>query len=228
MWIKERLGRIKYYFKQMFLQKIKFRKLCEFGRRCSVSDRTFFEGENQLASGVWLDDTVLGFASYVSYDSCLQNAEIGKYTCIGQRVRVVVGEHPTHTFVSVHPIFFRKDNCFGPSIVNFNKFQEIRKVPETDRNVVIGNDVWIGSDVNIRGGVKIGDGAVIAASAFVAQDVPPYAIVGGVPAKVIRYRFDEEKIKYLLNLKWWDKDFEWIKQNCEMFDDINRLMNGVQ
>ena len=73
-------------------------------------------------------------------------------------------------------------------------------------------------------GVTIGDGAVVAAGAIVTKDVPPYAIVGGVPAKVIKYRFDEETIKKLLELKWWEKDQAWIKGHADDFDDVEKLL----
>lgn len=80
-------------------------------------------------------------------------------------------------------------------------------------DIVIGNDVWIGYDAVIMAGVNIGDGAVIATRAVVTKDVPPYTIVGGTPAKEIRKRFDKETIDFLLNLKWWDWEFEKIKLN---------------
>lgn len=78
--------------------------------------------------------------------------------------------------------------------------------------IEIGNDVWIGDGVFVKNGVKIGDGAVIGARAVVTKDVPPYAIVGGIPAKVIRYRFDEKVVQDLMKLKWWNLDDETIKQ----------------
>lgn len=77
--------------------------------------------------------------------------------------------------------------------------------------IEIGNDVWIGDNVTIKNGVKIGDGAVIGACALVTKDIPPYAIVGGVPAKIIKYRFEEKIINELLELKWWNFNDEILK-----------------
>lgn len=79
-------------------------------------------------------------------------------------------------------------------------------------DIVIGNDVWIGYDAVIMSGVHIGDGAIIATRAVVTKDVPPYTIVGGVPAKEIRKRFDEETISKLLEMKWWDRPIDQIKK----------------
>ena len=81
------------------------------------------------------------------------------------------------------------------------------------RSCIIGNDVWIGNDVRIIGGITIGDGAIVGLGAVVTKDVPPYAVVGGVPAKIIRYRFEQDKIEELLRDKWWNKEEEWIKDN---------------
>lgn len=85
------------------------------------------------------------------------------------------------------------------------------------KRTVIGNDVWIGNGVTILNGIHVGDGAVIAAGAVVTKDVPPYAIVAGVPAKIIRYRFDSEDIHKLLSIKWWEKDIEWMKKHEDLF-----------
>lgn len=82
---------------------------------------------------------------------------------------------------------------------------------ELNKPCYIGNDVWIGRGVMIKNGIKIGNGAIIGAGAVVTKDVPDYAIVGGVPAKIIRYRFDENTIKLLLESKWWDYPFDVIK-----------------
>lgn len=83
--------------------------------------------------------------------------------------------------------------------------------------IVVGNDAWIGAQCVILSGVNIGDGAVVAANSVVTANVPPYAIVGGSPAKIIKYRFDQEMIKKLMIIKWWDWDYDKIKNNCELF-----------
>ena len=86
-----------------------------------------------------------------------------------------------------------------------------------NEEVTIGNDVWIGANVIILPGVNVGDGAVLAAGAVVCKDVPPYAIVGGVPAKVIRYRFDKNVIENMLDIKWWEWSHDDIKNNIQLF-----------
>lgn len=115
---------------------------------------------------------------------------------------------------------------WGFTYVVSDKFIEYKFVDDKHL-LVIGNDVWIGSYARIMEGVTIGDGTIIAAGALVTKDVPPYAIVGGVPAKVIGYRFDEKTIEKLLELKWWDKGEDWIKAHADEFDDVNKLLKNT-
>ena len=112
---------------------------------------------------------------------------MGNYCSIGPSVLIGNMEHDVNSYSTSHKIF-----------------QEGKDETET----IIGNDVWIGAQSFIRIGVKIGDGAVIGAQSFVNKDVPPYAIVIGTPAKLLRYRFDENTIRKLQNSKYWEKDPE--------------------
>ena len=88
-------------------------------------------------------------------------------------------------------------------------------------DTVIGNDVWIGQNVTIMPGVNVGDGCIIGANAVVAKDIPPYSIAVGNPARVVKRRFDDNTIKRLLKLKWWDMPIETIEENYELMQDKN-------
>jgi acetyltransferase-like isoleucine patch superfamily enzyme len=158
--------------------------------------------------------------SYVSYFSHLQNVTVGKYCSIAKRVSVGLGFHPTN-FISTSPIFYSPKNPLFKSIVKDKKFEDIKPS-------FIGNDVWIGANTVILDGVRIGHGSIIGANSVVTKDVEPYSIVGGVPAKLIRKRFLEEEIEFLLKLEWWDKplDFFIKPEVVKLFSEItcmNRL-----
>lgn len=119
-----------------------------------------------------------------------------------------LGSLSTYTF----PIFFDE---WGLDAKN------IRSAWDNKGDIVIGNDVWIGYEAVILSGVTIGDGAIIGTRAVVTKDVPPYTIVGGVPAKPIRRRFDDETITELLRLRWWDWDKEKISRNISAIQSGN-------
>ena len=94
--------------------------------------------------------------------------------------------------------------------------------------VIIGNDVWIGADVTILAGSIIGDGVIVASGAVVSGCLEPFGIYGGVPAKLIRYRFSEEQINYLLRYKWWNKDESWLIEHADLFDNIEKFMGLIE
>ena len=102
-------------------------------------------------------------------------------------------------------------------------FREEKIFDDSALKTSIGNDVWVGSNVIIPGGVRIGTGAIVAAGSVVVKDVPPYAVVGGNPAKVIRLRFSEEQIETLLASEWWNWPIEKISQSAVEFSDIERF-----
>lgn len=165
----------------------------------------------------------LGFGSSIGPDSFIYFTSIGRYTMLGPDVKVILGQHPTRTIASTHPAFYSSRGQMGFTYVDETIFEEERFAKKPYR-VVIGNDVWIGAYTRIMEGVTIGDGAIVAAGALVTKDVPPYAIVGGVPAKTIRYRFDEDTIAGLLKLKWWDKEEDWLRAHARDFRDTSILL----
>ena len=141
-------------------------------------------------------NTKVGDYTYIGGSNKIQNATIGKFCSIGSEVLIGLGIHPTN-LKSTYPGFYTNSEYY-----RVNKEYEFNG--DEYKQVNIGNDVWIGTRATILDGVNIGDGAIIATGAVVTKDVPPYAIVGGVPATVIKYRFTEERIKELLNELWWD------------------------
>lgn len=141
-------------------------------------------------------NTKVGDYTYIGGSNKIQNATIGKFCSIGSEVLIGLGIHPTN-LKSTYPGFYTNSEYY-----RVNKEYEFNG--DEYKQVNIGNDVWIGTRATILDGVNIGDGAIIATGAVVTKDVPPYAIVGGVPATVIKYRFTEERIKELLNERWWD------------------------
>jgi acetyltransferase-like isoleucine patch superfamily enzyme len=147
----------------------------------------------------------------------MSNTKVGKFCSIGPNVLCVPEKHPSNTFVSTHPIFFSTLKQTQITFADKNYYQEVEAVK-------IGNDVWVGANAIILGGLEIGDGAIIAAGAVVTKNILPYAIVGGAPAKLIRYRFHKNEIDFLSKLKWWDKDIDWLKNNYKLFHDISSLI----
>lgn len=129
-------------------------------------------------------------------------ASIGRFCSVAPNVTIGLGEHPIE-YISTHPAFFNGAGMFP----DLNEKFGIRRTAEVLSTApVIGNDVWLGVNCVIARGVRVGNGAIVAAGAFVNRDVPDYAIVGGLPARVIRFRFTEQQIERLLRLKWWDYD----------------------
>jgi virginiamycin A acetyltransferase len=132
---------------------------------------------------------------------------IGKFCMIASDVTFIMnGANHLSSSVSSYPFAI-----FGEG---WEHAMEGKSYPSKG-NTVIGNDVWIGYRATIMPGVKIGDGAIIAANATITRDVPPYAIVGGNPAQLIRKRFSDPEIEALLEFKWWDKDIEWITEHVQ-------------
>lgn len=122
--------------------------------------------------------------------------KIGKFTSIAENVTILLGGNHRMDWVTTYP--------FSALTTTWPEAGNISGHPQSKGDVIIGNDVWIGFGSTILSGVNIGDGAVIAARSLITKNVPPYSIVGGVPAKIIKLRFSEDIIKKLLKLSWWN------------------------
>lgn len=174
-------------------------------------------GKNtKLYSPYHLSEAMIGDYTYIARNSWISMAKIGKFCSIGPNLVCGWGIHPLNG-ISTAPMFFSTRKQNGMSLSSVDKVEERKEIS-------IGNDVFIGANVTILDGVTIGDGAVIGAGAVVSKDIPPYAIAVGCPIKIIRYRFDSDKINDLLCIKWWEFDDEKLKEVERCFWDIDKFI----
>ena len=183
-------------------------------KSCEISKKA------EIGPMVRMRNVKLGDYSYVGIGSTLHNTKIGRYCSIADKLVCGLPNHSL-SLLSTSPLFTMRSNGTHYSWTNESLYYTAPKVK-------IGNDVWIGYGVTIVNNITVGDGAVIAAGSVVTKDVPPYAIVGGVPAKILRYRFDEGVRKALLKLKWWNLPEEVLKQNIELFQKEKLSISDVQ
>ena len=196
-----------------FLKKNKNKKI-KIGAYSFVynSDIGFY---NTIYNNVTIIDSMINDFVYVAEGTKITNARIGKFCSFGPNVKIGLGKHPTN-FVSTFPAFFSPKMQCQITFANTNHYKE-------EEIIEIGNDVWVGANALIMDGVNIADGAIIAAGAVVTKNVKPYEIVGGIPAKHIKYRFEAQDIILLLQTCWWNFDIDWIKENYRAFHDINKF-----
>ena len=206
---------------QYLLSRWTHRGKAEFGYGAIISRAAKFEGGNRIGKGTTFSGE-MGLCSYIG-TNCNISGQIGRFTSIAANCKVLHGTHAyTYPYVSTSPVFYSLGKQTTISFAQRQMLKEQKYVDEVRKIMVrIGNDCWINSDVKIISGVTIGDGAVVLAGAVVSKDVPPYAIVGGVPARVMKYRYSEDDIALLLKTKWWEKDTEWIKDNWLSFCDMD-------
>lgn len=155
-----------------------------------------FSNYNYIASRSIISNCKFDDYSYVGADSIIQNSEIKKYCSIGPRVLIGLGEHPVNQ-ISTSPVFYSTQNQLGKSLIVDKQFLEYQKT-------YIGNDVWIGAGSIVKAGVTIGDGVIIGAGSVVTKDLEEYGIYAGVPAKLIRTRFNSEQVKILKDKPWYN------------------------
>lgn len=184
----------------------------------SVRSKTVLGKSTKIYSPFSVNNVVLGDYSYIARNSNISNTAIGKFCSIGPNFCCGLGLHPTNG-ISTSPMFYSTGCQNGTTMCNENKCKEML-------HTTIGNDVFIGANVTVLDGVNIADGAVIGAGAVVVDDIPPYAIAVGVPAKVIKYRFSEEKVKKLLKRQWWNDQEDDLPKVEQHFWNVDEFLNG--
>src|ERR1700722_3215424 len=168
-------------------------------------------------------DVVFGKYSGMNENCYVARATVGAYCAIGARTAINPFNHPVDSLrineSQYHP------NSFD-SVAEYRELQRLDRTPDMFRHVTIGNDVWTGHNVNVMAGVSVGDGVIIGAGSVVTKDVPAFAIVAGVPARVVRMRFSDAVIERLLRVKWWD--LELSELNGLPFRDVERCLDRIE
>jgi acetyltransferase-like isoleucine patch superfamily enzyme len=168
---------------------------------------------------------MLGTGTYINSGSVIAGAQIGRWCSIADGVRIGFGGHPVRGFVSTSGLLLTDTTeLLGFTIHRGDNRCELTRKADGIHTAVIGPDVWIGSGAKILDGVTIGPGAVVAAGAVVSDNIEPYTIVGGVPARPIRKRFSEEQIRFLLDFQWWNRGVDWVKEHYGDMEDIEAFM----
>lgn len=177
-------------------------------------EREFYMNRNPRYRRYEIGDYTYGDPKVVSFHEG-STLRMGKFCSLSKNVTIFLGGEHRTDWVTTYPFS-----------ALFEEAAHIKGHPATKGDVIVGNDVWIGFGVTILSGVTIGDGAAIAARSVVTSSVKPYEIVGGNPAKHIKFRFNEETIAKLLEIRWWDWDLDTIKANVDLLlqPDVNRLL----
>ena len=197
------------YFWSKMLKKIRYSSI-----KNSIIHKT-----SKVESGSHIVNTTFAKHSFCGYDCEIVNCDVGSFCSIANNVVIGGGMHPME-WVSTSPVFYE-----GRDSVKA-KYSEHKRTPA--QRTIVGHDVWIGGGVIIKQGVNIGDGAVIGMGSVVTKDVDPYTVVGGCPAKIIKYRFDSEIVKSLLEIKWWHFSDEDLKKYAQYFTDPADFITRVK
>lgn len=185
----------------------------------SVNKKSKIDSKAKIYRFAKIIDSQIDKYTYIGINTKVINCQIGKFCSIASNVYIGLEAHTLNN-ISTSPIFTESYNATGTKWIEESTFNPVQ-------TTYIGNDVWIGYNALIKGGVSIGDGAIIGAGAIVTKDVPPYAIVGGIPAKILKYRFSENIISQLLSLKWWNMEEDIIKKKIRLFQKENPTLNDI-
>lgn len=191
----------------LLVSRVKYRRLiknnCVIGSNVEVINSTF--GNNvRLAHNASIRNSIINDFTSIGRYTKVNFTQMGKYCSISWDVTIGAINHPYNT-ISTHAFPYVKRIGF------------VKEDNQNHKKTLIGNDVWVGCNSVILSGVKVGDGAIIGAGSVVTKDVPDYAIVVGVPAKIIKYRFKEEIRNKLKEIEWWNLPYQTIKSNIQIF-----------
>ena len=192
-------------------------------RTNKVHDSAVLEHPVNITSNVTINRNVrIGRFTYISEGSRINSGtDIGRFCSIATNCEIGAPAHPSN-WLSTHPFQYTPSQFKGmPEYTNIK-----HRKHNSGRPAYIGHDVWIGAKAIICRGVKIGDGAIIGAGSFVNKDIPAYAVAVGSPAKVIKYRFQQEVIHELIKLKWWNLSID--KLSNAPFDDIENCIEYLK
>ncbi len=181
---------------------------------CNLSNNVRVDRNNFLLH------TRMGDYSYTGQFTVIMHSEIGKFCSISWGVTIGAGEHD-YNKLTTHDFLYNKQYELNKGDISYDRFEKPLK---------IGSDVWIGANATVIRGVCIGNGAVVGANSVVTKDVPPYAIVAGCPARIVKYRFSEKIISRLEQLEWWDLPPQVIKDSFELFssNDIDLAIQKLE
>lgn len=167
-----------------------------------VKDR-HFPNVQIMSSSILSGENLIGEYTYIGFNCIITQSTIGRYCSIANNVSIGIGEHKINK-VSTNSIFYK------------DPFKTL-----TEKECIIGNDVWIGSNVVIRRGVTVGDGAVIGSNSFVNKDVKPFEIVAGSPSRHIKMRFLDQQISLIKNSNWWNEDLTSAKEKIKQLEQTD-------
>lgn len=187
----------------------------------STIEKSYLDTAVRIERSNYISNSKINRYSYTGMNTVILASEIGSFCSISWGVSIGGANHDYKRITQHSFLYNTIDNIRPYDDETYNRFSE---------KLIIGNDVWIAANANILRGVSIGDGAVIAANAVITKDVPPYAIVCGIPGKILKYRFEPEIIDLLLQLRWWDWTIEKIRAHYSIISsepEINTLREHI-
>lgn len=200
------------------IKTINISKNVSIGQHCIIGKRVILEDNVEVGNFTYFNSNKY----WITVES---NVKIGSFCSIAPGVHIGAGNHE-YKYVTTHPILFNK---YYEKELNIPEgVQQVHGLKDKDSITLIGNDVWIGLNAIIKRGIKIGNGAIIAAGSVVVKDVPEYAIVGGNPAQIIKYRTSEENIEFLKeneNLMFWNWEKNSLVSNFNKLYDFDEYIN---